>query len=57
MIPQNTNLPGAADSYMAGLKVLNDGTFNSGDKEKVLEAIITQKWMAIFQMEMRVGLN
>ena len=34
MIPQNTNLPGAADSYMAGLKVLNDGTFNSGDKEK-----------------------
>lgn len=48
MIPQNTNLPGAADSYMAGLKVLNDGTFNSGDKEKVLEAIITQKWMAIF---------
>lgn len=37
-----------AQSYINGLKVLNDGTFNSGDKEKILEAIITQKWMAVF---------
>lgn len=38
----------AAQSYIEGLKVLNDGTFASGDKEKILEAIITQKWMAVF---------
>ena len=38
----------AAQSYISGLKVLNDGTFNSGDREKILEAIITQKWMAVF---------
>lgn len=38
----------AAQSYIDGLKVLNDGTFASGDKEKILEAIITQKWMAVF---------
>ena len=48
MIPQNPKLAGAAASYINGLKVLNDGTFASGDKEKILEAIITQKWMAIF---------
>lgn len=38
----------AAQSYIEGLKVLNDGTFASGDNEKILEAIITQKWMAVF---------
>ncbi len=38
----------AAQSYIEGLKVLNDGTFASGDREKILEAIITQKWMAVF---------
>jgi hypothetical protein len=37
-----------AQSYINGLKVLNDGTFTGGDKEKILEAIITQKWMAVF---------
>ncbi len=35
-------------SYINGLVALNDGTFASGDKEKILEAIITQKWMAVF---------
>lgn len=35
-------------SYIDGLVALNDGTFSSGDKEKILEAIITQKWMAVF---------
>lgn len=38
----------AASSYIDGLVALNDGTFSSGDKEKILEAIITQKWMAVF---------
>ena len=37
-----------AQSYIDGLKVWTDGTFSSGDKEKQLEAIITQKWMAVF---------
>ena len=37
-----------AQKYIDGLKVLNDGTFSSGDREKILEAIITQKWMAVF---------
>lgn len=37
-----------AQSYIDGLVALNDGTFSSGDKEKILEAIITQKWMAVF---------
>ena len=37
-----------AQSYIDGLVALNDGTFGSGDKEKILEAIITQKWMAVF---------
>lgn len=37
-----------AQSYINGLVALNDGTFGSGDKEKILEAIITQKWMAVF---------
>lgn len=36
------------DSYINGLVALNDGTFSSGNKEKILEAIITQKWMAVF---------
>lgn len=35
-------------SYIDGLIALNDGTFSSGNKEKMLEAIITQKWMAVF---------
>lgn len=38
----------SADSYINGLKVWTDGVFSSGDKEKILEAIITQKWMATF---------
>lgn len=37
-----------AQSYINGLKVWNDGVFSSGDKERILEAIITQKWMAVF---------
>lgn len=37
-----------AQSYINGLVALNDGTFSSGDKERILEAIITQKWMAVF---------
>ena len=37
-----------ATAYIDGLKVWSDGVFNSGDKERILEAIITQKWMATF---------
>jgi hypothetical protein len=37
-----------AQSYIDGLYALNDGTFQSGNREKILEAIITQKWMATF---------
>lgn len=37
-----------ASSYINGLVALNDGTFASGNREKILEAIITQKWMAVF---------
>ena len=37
-----------AQAYIDGLKVLADGTFASGDRERILEAIITQKWMAVF---------
>lgn len=37
-----------ADKYIEGLKVLKQGVFQSGDREKQLEAIITQKWMAVF---------
>lgn len=37
-----------AQAYIDGLKVLADGTFTSGDRERILEAIITQKWMAVF---------
>lgn len=40
--------PSVAADYIGGLYALNDGTFTSGDKEKILEAIITQKWMAVF---------
>lgn len=40
--------PADALSYINGLNALNDGTFTSGDREKILEAIITQKWMAVF---------
>ena len=37
-----------AQSYISGLKVWKDGVFSSGDKERILEAIITQKWLAVF---------
>lgn len=38
-----------AQAYIDGLKTLTtDKVFEGGDKEKQLEAIITQKWMAIF---------
>jgi hypothetical protein len=37
-----------ADNYIDGIKALKDGTFQSGDRERILEAIITQKWMAVF---------
>lgn len=37
-----------ANSYINGLVALSDGTFESGNKERILEAIITQKWMAVF---------
>lgn len=40
--------PSVSNNYIDGLKVLNDGTFSSGDRERILEAIITQKWMAVF---------
>ena len=36
------------DKYIDGLKALKSGVFQSGDREKQLEAIITQKWMAVF---------
>lgn len=34
--------------YIDGVVSLTDGTFETGDKEKILEAIITHKWMAVF---------
>ena len=37
-----------AQAYIDGLKVWDDGVFSSGDREAILEAIITQKWMAVF---------
>lgn len=37
-----------SQSYIEGLVALNDGTFISGDRERILEAIITQKWLAVF---------
>lgn len=37
-----------ATSYINGLLALNDDTFKSGNKEKIMEAIITQKWLAVF---------
>lgn len=37
-----------ASSYIDGLKVWKEDVFASGDKERILEAIITQKWMAVF---------
>ena len=38
------------ESYINGLKIYQDGTnpFAAGDKEGMLEQIITQKWLAIF---------
>lgn len=38
----------AANAYIDGLKVWTEGVFSGGSKEKQLEAIITQKWMATF---------
>lgn len=40
--------PATASSYIDGLHALNDGTFSGGNREKILEAIITQKWIAVF---------
>ncbi len=40
--------PSEREDYINGLYVLNDGTFSSGDNERILEAIITQKWIAVF---------
>ena len=37
-----------AQSYIDGVKCFADGTFQSGDKERILEALITHKWMAVF---------
>ena len=37
-----------AMSYINDLTALTDGTFSSGNREKMLEAIITQKWLAVF---------
>ena len=37
-----------AEKYINGIVALNDGTFQSGDRERMLEAIITHKWMAVF---------
>lgn len=37
-----------AANYIAGDKAITGKVFQGGDKEKQLEAIITQKWMAIF---------
>lgn len=37
-----------AANYIAGDKAIMGKVFEGGDKEKQLEAIITQKWMAIF---------
>lgn len=40
--------PQVAAAYIDGIVALNDGTFTSGDRERILEAIITHKWMAVF---------
>jgi hypothetical protein len=37
-----------ATRYIDGVVALNDGTFESGDPERILEAIITHKYMAVF---------
>lgn len=37
-----------AQAYIGGVKCFADGTFQSGDKERILEALITHKWMAVF---------
>ena len=37
-----------AQAYMDGVKCFTDGTFQSSDKERILEALITHKWMAVF---------
>lgn len=43
MVPAAT-----ANAYIDGLAALTDGTFQGGDRERQLEAIITQKWLAVF---------
>ena len=40
--------PSVAQSYIDGVVNLTDGTFSSGNRERMLEAIITHKWMAVF---------
>ena len=37
-----------AQAYIDGVVAFNDGTFESSDKERILEALITHKWMAVF---------
>jgi len=37
-----------AQAYIDGVKCFTDGTFQSGDNERILEALITHKWMAVF---------
>lgn len=46
-----------AQAYIDGLKVWDEGVFSSGDREAILEAIITQKWMAVFPNGNEVGLT
>lgn len=45
------NLSSKADVYIQGLKIFSgeeSNPFESGDKEAMLEQIITQKWLALF---------
>jgi hypothetical protein len=37
-----------ATAYIANLKDIEDGIFQGSDKEKILEAIQKQKWLAVF---------
>ncbi len=41
---------GVADDYISGLNCLDgdNNVFNKGDKEAILESIISQKWLALF---------
>ena len=42
--------PNFTTSYINGLKIYSEGNnpFSGGDKEAMLEQIITQKWLAVF---------